>query len=133
MLSYRRTTLWVKIVSLMNQVYDLLELLPAAEKFALDPQMRRAVTSIVFNYAEGYGRFHDREFGNFLSITRGSLFEVDSQICVCEERKFFPKDKCDAIHSIIDRIAYELTLFINKKKRDDKGKKQKRCDEEDAE
>lgn len=37
--------------------YDaIIDKLPKSEMFALASQMRRAVTSITFNIAEGYGR-----------------------------------------------------------------------------
>jgi four helix bundle protein len=40
-------------------------------------QLLRAITSIGANIAEGYGRYYSNNYRLFLSIARGSCFEVD--------------------------------------------------------
>jgi four helix bundle protein len=65
----------------------LIQNLPASERRALDPQMRRAAISITNNIAEGHGRFHYQENIQFMRQARGSLEEVldDINICLDEE------------------------------------------------
>ncbi|KKQ48241.1 MAG: S23 ribosomal protein [Candidatus Shapirobacteria bacterium GW2011_GWE1_38_10] len=50
--------------------------LPIAKQFLLN-QLFRAVGSIPANIAEGYGRNSRKSFKQFVSIARGSSFEVD--------------------------------------------------------
>jgi four helix bundle protein len=52
---------------------------PSEEKFGLVAQMRRAAVSIPSNVAEGWGRFGRVEFRRFLEMSRGSLFELQTQ------------------------------------------------------
>jgi len=39
-------------------------------------QVRDAASSVTRNIAEGFGRYRHREFAQFASIARGSLFEL---------------------------------------------------------
>ena len=117
MLSFYYTSLWRKIRKFENQVYELINNnLQPEEKYCMDPQMRRAVTSIAFNYSEGYGRMGDKEFSHFLSIARGSAHEVDTQLTLGEDFGYFPPNQ--ELHDLAERIIYELTLFMKKKERD---------------
>ena len=59
-MDYRRLDVWKKSMMLVKMVYPLIERLPQEEKYALGNQIRRAVTSIVLNIAEGTGRNSDK-------------------------------------------------------------------------
>jgi four helix bundle protein len=50
--------------------------------FALRDRIRRAAVSVMSNIAEGFGRGGAREFGQFLSVARGSASEVSAQLYV---------------------------------------------------
>ena len=58
---------------------------PANEKYGFVSQMTRAAVSIPSNIAEGAGRSGSKEFANFLSIAIGSIFELHTQIAICEQ------------------------------------------------
>ncbi len=73
---YRDLIVWQKAMDLVDELYQLLGFLPREESYALAVQMRRAVISIPSNIAEGHGRQTEKEFKQFLSIARGSLYEV---------------------------------------------------------
>jgi four helix bundle protein len=62
------------------QVYALIPRLPVEERFALGDQLRRAVTGISSNIAEGTGRFTPRDFSSYLDQALGSAREVESQL-----------------------------------------------------
>ena len=82
--SFRELEVWRESMDLVVLVYGLLDALPNHERFALCDQLRRAVISIPSNIAEGFGRDSHKDFGHFLSIARGSLYEVDTQLEIAE-------------------------------------------------
>ena len=85
---YRELDVWQMSMSLCEKVYDLIRSSPADERFALCDQLRRAAVSIPSNIAEGNGRDSKTEYARFLSIARGSLFEVQTQLELAERFKY---------------------------------------------
>jgi len=92
-----------------KNVYRLIQKLPAPERYALDPQMRRAALSITNNIAEGHGRFHYQENIQFLRQARGSLEEILDDINVCLDESYA---KPVALEQLKDQ-GYELLKVIN--------------------
>ena len=76
-------------MDLCEKVYGLVRKLPAEEKFALGDQLRRAVVSIPSNIAEGNVRGTSKDYAHFLSMARGSLFEVRTQLELSERLGYF--------------------------------------------
>jgi four helix bundle protein len=79
---YQELIVWQKAMDLVMRVYELTETFPSKELFGLTNQLRRAAVSIPSNIAEGQGRNSTREFVRHLSIARGSLQEVETQVLI---------------------------------------------------
>ena len=71
---------WHLGVELAETVYRVTARFPKSEVLALSAQMRRAAVSIPANIAEGRARDSRREFLHFLSLSRGSLAELENQM-----------------------------------------------------
>ena len=78
--SHRDLIVWQKGMDLVVSVYRATERFPNEERYGLTSQIRRAVTSIPANIAEGQGRRLRKEFLYFLSNARGSLWELDTHL-----------------------------------------------------
>ena len=59
--------------------------MPQSERFGLINQMRRAAVSIASNIAEGNARRSLRDYIHFLTIARGSLAELETQVIIASE------------------------------------------------
>jgi four helix bundle protein len=67
---------WQESMDLVSTVYSLTKQLPKEELFGLTSQLRRSAISIPSNVAEGAAR----EFKQFLTIARGSISELETQL-----------------------------------------------------
>jgi four helix bundle protein len=77
---HERLDVWQDAMALVESIYRLTADFPDHERFGLVSQMRRAAVSIPSNIAEGAARRSTAEYLRFLSIARGSLAELDTQI-----------------------------------------------------
>lgn len=102
--------------SLVVDVYKLLKIFPAEEKYALCDQIRRAVISITSNIAEGMNRMSDEEKAHFLGFAYASMMEVDSQLDVSVELGYITKEQYSVIEEKIDGIARQLSALRSKYK-----------------
>lgn len=100
---YEDLFLWQKAMELAKMVYLLQKGLPKEEMYGLGDQIRRAVVSVPSNIAEGYGRGSDAEFEHFLAISRGSLFEVKTQLQLAEDIGLLKVN--DEVWNLIDEVG----------------------------
>ena len=106
---YEDLLLWQKAMQLAKMVYLLQKGLPKEEMYGLGDQIRRAVVSVPSNIAEGYGRGGDAEFKRFLAISRGSLFELKTQLQLAEGVGLLRKLLRDLVYLLVLSI-YHLLL-----------------------
>lgn len=78
--SFRELLVWQRSIQTAASVYRLTRGFPREEIYGLSSQMRRAAVSIASNIAEGHGRLNLSEYRQFLGISRGSNFELQTQL-----------------------------------------------------
>ena len=110
---YKQLIVWHKSMDLVVEIYALVRLLPKEELYALSDQMRRAVVSIPSNISEGLGRNSDKEFIQFLSVSRGSLWELETQLEVCERLNYIDNSKTSKAKNLITEISKMINSLAN--------------------
>ena len=116
--SYRELIVWQKAMDLVVETYCAVKSLPKEEMYGLSDQMRRAVTSIAFNIAEGQKRFSTKEFIHFLSIAKGSLGEVMTQLILCNRLGYLEDERLERSLrrcETIDVKLYNLAMTLRRK------------------
>ncbi len=78
--------------------------------FSLKDQMRRSTVSVVSNIAEGFERGSNKEFIQFLYITKGSLGELRCQIYLAYDNKFIEENDFPVL---IDKCVF-LSVQVGK-------------------
>jgi four helix bundle protein len=101
-------------MEMVKVVYSASRTFPDYEKFGLTSQLRRSCISVPSNIAEGQARKGTQEFIHFLSIAKGSLAEVDTQVILAFEFKYLNQDKYDEIAARIDELQRMLFRLMEK-------------------
>ena len=112
-MKYQELTVWKKSMDLVDRIYDLSVGFPREEKFGLWSQMTRAAISVPSNIAEGSGRATPKECVHFLSIARGSLYELTTHLQIAERRRYCVISV--ELKSLINEVARMLTRMMNRR------------------
>ncbi len=104
--NYKELKIWQRSVDLVDLCYDYVADLPQDERFNLKSQIIRCVCSVPANIAEGCGKRTKKHFAEYISISLGSCFELETHIIICDRRKFGKEE-------IRNKILKELSELKN--------------------
>ena len=109
---YKDLIVWKKAMELTKTAYLLARILPKEENYALGDQIRRSSVSIPSNIAEGYGRTSQRDYARFLSMARGSSYELETQILLCIDLGYVQEKDAAIAVGLCKEVARILTRII---------------------
>jgi four helix bundle protein len=112
--NFRDLDIWNLAMEIVIDIYKHTKTFPKEEIYGLANQMRRAVVSIASNIAEGFNRYHNREYRQFLYIALGSCAELETQIEICISLGYITQSERD---KIIEKIDHESRMLRNLIKR----------------
>ena len=108
MKSYRDLVVWQEGIDLVTNIYAISRGFPAEEKFALCNQMQRAAVSIPSNIAEGHTRSSRKEFLQFLSISLGSLAELETHLTIAGKLKYIAQNRAENILGLTNLLGKRI-------------------------
>lgn len=103
---------WKKARLLVKLVYKETGKGAFAKDFGLRDQIRRAAVSVMSNIAEGFERNSDKEFRQFLYISKGSADEVRSLLYVAMDLNYINKTVCKSLMELVIVVSQKLSGFI---------------------
>ncbi len=115
---FKELKVWQKSIDMTTKVYQLMDAFPNSEKFGLISQITRCAVSIPSNIAEGAGRNSSKEFNQFLGISLGSSFELETQLIIAHNLTYISKDNLSQLSQNlveIQSMIIGLQRSINKK------------------
>ena len=106
--NFRKLDIWIDSIELADMVYNLTDAFPRNEIFALASQMQRAAVSVPSNIAEGAGKDSDLDFLRFLSISLGSLYELETQVEIAHRRAYISTDNYYSVRTHIESLQKRI-------------------------
>ena len=113
-MTHKDLTVWKVAIEMVTEIYALTNDFPEQEKFGLCNQIRRAAVSVPSNIAEGAARTYSKEFIQFLSVSLGSLAELETQLIISNNLKYINEEK---FNLTINKIIEIRKMIIGLRKR----------------
>jgi four helix bundle protein len=124
MKNYKDLFVWQKAHALVLATYSVTKKFPREEMYNLVSQLRRAITSIPTNIAEGCGKFTQRDFAKYLQTAFGSAQESAYLTFLSFELGYMSLEEFRKLDSEINQVkAMLLGLLVKVRSDDGKSKK----------
>ena len=115
--SFEEINAWQRARDLTRRIYQISSEGHFARDYGLRDQMRRACISIMSNIAERHERSGTKEFVQFLSVAKGSVGEVRSQLYIALDQEYIPVATFEQLSGEameISRILSGLMKYLRK-------------------
>lgn len=111
---FRDLKVWHSGKELALAIYQLTATFPKEEQYGITSQMRRASISIPANIAEGYNRYHSKDYKRFLYIALGSCAEPDTLLEIAGDLEYINDNQQVNLQERIDHESRMLKSLVNK-------------------
>jgi len=108
---FQKLAVYQLALGYVDEVYAAITHLPGNERFNLGTQLRRAVTSIALNIAEGSTGQSDQEQGRFLSIAIRSYLETIACLDLIERREYIDINQLNPLRQNGHQLFVKLVAF----------------------
>jgi four helix bundle protein len=110
---YQNLDAWKISMDLVKETYQLIKTYPKDELYGLTSQTKRAATSVPCNIAEGMGRQYKKDTIQFLHISRGSLYELETLFNIAIMVGIIGKESFVDIGLLVEKNLQVLNGLIN--------------------
>lgn len=114
--NFKQLKIWQKGIEIVKNIYLLTMKFPQDELYGLTSQMRRSAISIPSNIAEGFKRYHSKEYRQFLHIALGSAAELETQLIIVKELGFI-NDEDKLLGDISEKLIHLSKMISSLLKR----------------
>jgi len=114
--SFRDLLAWQRSMQLALAVYRPTKGFPREEIYGLTGQIRQAAVSVSSNIAEGHGRLSTGEYRQFLGMSRGSNFEVQTHLEIARALKMGDSALLDEAGGLSHEVGKMIYGILEKTK-----------------
>ena len=111
--NFKNLKVWQKAVELAVLVYEVTKSFPSEERFGITSQMRRCSVSTSSNIAEGFARNSSKAFTNYLEISLGECFELETQLIIAFRIGIIEEEKYGYLSREISELQKMVIGFKN--------------------
>jgi len=104
--------IWQRARIICQKVEELFQTTGVGKNFRLRNQMEGSSGSIMDNIAEGFDRDGNREFHNFLSISKGSTGELKSQVYRSYDKSLITESQQNELLELCDIQKNKIGAFM---------------------
>lgn len=108
--NFRDLDVWKKGMEIAREVYRTTRAFPEKEQYGLANQMQRSAVSIPSNIAEGFNRYHNKEYRQFLYVALGSCAELETQIEIAADLRHVDDSRKGFL---LERLDHESRMLRN--------------------
>ncbi len=109
--NFRKLKIYQKAVDFTVEIYELTKTFPKHEQFGLTNQVRRAVTSVSLNIAEGSGNTSNKEFKRFLEYSLRSNYEVITCLEIAHKINYCKSEDSKNLITEADELSSMIVGF----------------------
>ena len=110
---FNKLEVWKKANEAAIKIYKLTKQFPKDERFGLTDQVRRAISSVSANIAEGFGRYHTNDKIRFYYTARGSISESKSHIYLAKGLGYISDADASELAVELESIKMMINGMIN--------------------
>ena len=108
---FEKLEIWQEAIEISDVLFDYCDKADGLRFYKFAEQLRAAAMSISNNIAEGSGSFSDKDFANFLNISRRSIFECANILHIFERRKIITSAEKTTIYLRLVILSKKITNF----------------------
>jgi four helix bundle protein len=111
--SFEDLKVWQLARELSKDVFALTQKVSFSKDYSLKDQINRAAGSVMDNIAEGFERGGNKEFCQFLYISKGSCGEVRSQLFRALDRQYIDSNEFTSMNNKAMEVSKQLSGFVS--------------------
>ena len=104
---------WKDARKLDSYIFSIFQEEPASKDFPLKNQIFSSAGSVMDNIAEGFERSGNKEFHQFLAISKGSCGEVRSQLYRCLDRGYIDEEQFEILKDRCLDLSKQISGFMS--------------------
>jgi len=114
MQDFKNLKVWHKAHALLLELYRAVDSFPKEELYGLARQIKDAALSVEANLAEGTGKSGDQEFKRFVSISLGSVCELESHLIAARDLRFLTAPAFERLNLMCQEVRRMLVALIRR-------------------
>lgn len=108
--NFRDLDVWKMGKEIVLDIYKVSKKFPQEEIYGMVNQMRRAAVSIPSNISEGFNRYHNKEYRQFLYVALGSCGELETQVEIASVLGYVNQED---VNSLLEKLDHESRMLRN--------------------